>query len=49
VPVTCCPTVRSTEATVPAIVEVSDASLRFVCAVETEDSAEVTDAWSESS
>ena len=48
VPVTCWPTVRSTEATVPAIVEVSDASFRFVCAVDSDDSAEVTDAWSES-
>ena len=48
-PVTSWPTVRFTEATVPAIVEVSDASFRFVSAVETEDSAEVTEAWSESS
>ncbi len=48
-PVTSWPTVRFTEAIVPAIVEVSDASSRFVCAVETEDSAEVTEAWSESS
>ena len=46
VPVTCWPTVRSTEATVPEMVEVSDASFRFVCAVESEDSAEVTDASS---
>ncbi len=45
-PVTCWPIVRSTEATVPAIVEVSEASLRLVCAVESEDSAEVTDASS---
>ena len=48
VPVTCWPTVRSTEATVPAMVEVSDASLRFVCAVESDDSADVTDDSSES-
>ena len=48
VPVTCCPVVRSTEATVPEMVEVKDASLRLVCAVDNEDSAEVTEASSES-
>ena len=40
--------VRLTEATVPAIVDVSEASLRLVCAVDREDSADVTDASSES-
>ncbi len=39
---------RLTEATVPEIVEVKEASLRLVCAVEKDDSADVTDAWSES-
>ena len=48
VPVTCWPTVRLTEATVPAMVEVSEASFRLVCAVESEDSADVTEASSES-
>jgi hypothetical protein len=42
VPLTCWPTVRSTDATVPEMVEVRLASLRFVCAVDREDSAEVT-------
>ena len=32
----------------PEIVEVSEASFRLVCAVESDDSAEVTEAWSES-
>ncbi len=45
-PVTCWPLVRFTEATVPAMVEVSEASLRLVWAVESEDSAEVIDASS---
>ncbi len=48
VPVTSWPAVRFTDATVPAMVDVSEASFRLVCAVESEDSAEVTDAWSES-
>ena len=48
VPVTCWPTVRLTDATVPAMVDVSEASSRLVCAVESDDSAEVTEAWSES-
>ena len=47
-PVTCWPVVRSTEATVPEMVEVREASLRLVCAVDSEDSADVTDASSES-
>ena len=48
VPVTCWPTVRLTEATVPAMVDVSAASLSAVWALESDDSAEVTAAWSES-
>src|ERR1700722_4116049 len=40
VPVTCSPVVRLTDATVPAIVEVKDASLRLVWAVDNEDSAD---------
>ena len=32
----------------PAMVDVNDASFRFVCAVERDDSADVTDDWSES-
>ena len=48
VPVTASPTVRLTEATVPEMVEVNDASARLVWAVLSEDSAEVTDASSES-
>lgn len=47
-PDTVWPTVRSTEATVPEMVEVSEASLRFVWAVESDDSADVTEASSES-
>ncbi len=47
-PLTCWPVVRLTDATVPAMVEVSEASVRFVCAVVSEDSAEVTAASSES-
>ncbi len=47
-PVTCSPTVRLTEATVPEIVDVSEASARSVCADERADSADVTDASSES-
>ena len=42
VPVTCWPTVRFTEATVPEMVEVSDASFRAVWAFDSDDSAEVT-------
>src|SRR5581483_7484449 len=48
VPLTSWPTVRLTEATVPEMVEVRDASARLVCAVEREDSADVTAASSES-
>ena len=40
VPVTCWPTVRSTEATVPAIVDVNVASAALACAVVTWDWAE---------
>ena len=47
-PETCWPTVRLTEATVPAIVEVRLASARFCLAVVSCDCAEVTAAWSES-
>ena len=46
--VTCCPTVRLTDATVPEMVEVNEASDKSVCAEVREDSAEVTAAWSES-
>lgn len=46
-PDTCWPTERSTEATVPAIVEVSEASARSVSADVSWDWAEVTEAWSE--
>ena len=46
--VTCCPTVRLTDATVPEMVEVNEASDKSVCADVREDSAEVTAAWSES-
>src|ERR1700722_4756304 len=48
VPLTCWPVVRSTDATAPEIVEVKDPSLRLVCAVDKDDSADVTDASSES-
>ena len=48
VPVTDWPTVRLTEATVPEMVDVNDASARLVWAVVSDDSAEVTDASSES-
>src|SRR3984957_9285079 len=48
VPATCWPVVRSTEATVPEMVEVKDAPFRLVCAVDKEDSADVPDASSES-
>ena len=46
-PDTCCPTERSTEATVPAMVEVREASARSVWADVSEDWAEVTEALSE--
>ena len=45
---TCCPTARSTEATVPVMVETRSASARSVCAVVSWVWAEVTEAWSES-
>ena len=48
VPVTCSPTVRLTGATVPEMVDVSEASLSAVWALDSDDSAEVTAAWSES-
>ena len=48
VPVTAWPTVRLTEATVPEMVEVNEASARLVWAVVNDDSAEVTEASSES-
>ena len=48
VPVTCWPTERSTDATVPEMVDVKDASFSAVCALVSDDSAEVTEAWSES-
>jgi hypothetical protein len=44
---TCWPTLRLTEATVPAMVDVSEALARLVWAEVTWDCAEVTDAWSE--
>jgi len=46
-PVTCWPVVRFTDATVPAMVEVSEASARLVWADVSWDWAEVTDALSE--
>ena len=48
VPVTSWPAARFTDATVPAMVDVSEASFRLVWAVESDDSADVTDASSES-
>ena len=48
VPVTCWPTVRLTEATVPAMVERQRGVVEGGLRLESEDSAEVTDAWSES-
>jgi hypothetical protein len=44
---TCWPTLRSTEATVPAMVDVNEALVRLVWAVVSWDCAEVTDAWSD--
>ena len=46
-PATCWPTVRSTEATVPAMVEVKVASDSAVCALATWVWADATVAWSE--
>jgi len=47
VPATCWPTLRLTEATVPVMVEVSEALSRLVWSDVSWDCAEVTDAWSE--
>jgi hypothetical protein len=46
-PVTCCPTVRLIDATVPAMVEVNVAWLRAVCALVTLFCATRMPAWSE--